>query len=127
MSKFYEVVDTFIILARGKKSSTLQTYHHAGVMILGWAALRYESPVGLGGVVLNAGIHTLMVRFPQPALCIDASLRVCSTSTYLAGLLTISSPHSSIRTLRFKPSAFLSPRGLSAPSPVFKLPSSWWD
>ncbi|RJE21596.1 fatty acid elongase [Aspergillus sclerotialis] len=33
ISKFYEVVDTAIILAKGKKSSTLQTYHHAGAMM----------------------------------------------------------------------------------------------
>lgn len=61
MSKFYEVVDTLIILARGKKSSTLQTYHHAGVIICGWATVLYESPLGAIGVVLNSAIHTLMV------------------------------------------------------------------
>ena len=32
LSKFYEVVDTMIIIAKGKRSSTLQTYHHAGAM-----------------------------------------------------------------------------------------------
>jgi hypothetical protein len=62
MSKFYEVVDTLIILARGKKSSTLQTYHHAGVIVCGWAVMRYESPLGFVAVLLNAGIHTLMVN-----------------------------------------------------------------
>jgi hypothetical protein len=61
MSKFYEVIDTLIILARGKKSSTLQTYHHAGVIICGWATVLYESPLGAIGVVLNSAIHTLMV------------------------------------------------------------------
>jgi hypothetical protein len=61
MSKFYEVVDTLVILARGKKSSTLQTYHHAGVIICGWATVLYESPLGAIGVVLNSAIHTLMV------------------------------------------------------------------
>ncbi len=40
LSKFYEVLDTFIILAKGKLSSTLQTYHHAGAMMcMGWHAL----------------------------------------------------------------------------------------
>jgi hypothetical protein len=63
LSKFYEVVDTMIILLRGKKSSTLQTYHHAGVMICGWAALRYKSPTILVGIFLNSLVHTLMVRF----------------------------------------------------------------
>lgn len=41
LSKFYEVVDTAIIIAKGKKSSLLQTYHHAGAMICMWAGIRY--------------------------------------------------------------------------------------
>ncbi|KAF7716297.1 Uncharacterized protein PECH_005055 [Penicillium ucsense] len=63
MSKFYEIVDTLIILARGKKSSTLQTYHHAGVIICGWATIIYESPLGAIGVFLNSAIHTLMYMY----------------------------------------------------------------
>jgi hypothetical protein len=63
ISKFYEVVDTLIILARGKKSSTLQTFHHAGVIILGWTGLRYESPMAPPGAMLNAMVHTLMVSY----------------------------------------------------------------
>ncbi|OOQ82390.1 hypothetical protein PEBR_39148 [Penicillium brasilianum] len=63
VSKFYEVIDTLIILARGKKSSTLQTYHHAGVIICGWATVLYESPLGAIGVVLNSAIHTLMYTY----------------------------------------------------------------
>lgn len=62
LSKYYEVVDTLIILAKGKQSSTLQTYHHAGVILCGWSAVTFESPVGLVGVLLNAAVHTLMVN-----------------------------------------------------------------
>jgi hypothetical protein len=61
ISKFYEVLDTLIILAKGKRSSMLQTYHHAGVMICMWAAVRYMSPPSVVGVFLNSGVHTLMV------------------------------------------------------------------
>lgn len=64
ISKFYEVVDTFIILAKGRQSSYLQTYHHAGVMLCMWAGVRYASPPALVGVLLNSAIHTLMVRNP---------------------------------------------------------------
>jgi hypothetical protein len=64
ISKFYEAVDTFIILAKGKQSSFLQTYHHAGVMLCMWAAVRYASPPALVGILLNSAIHTLMVRNP---------------------------------------------------------------
>lgn len=44
LSKFYEIFDTFIILAKGKKSSVLQTYHHAGAMLSMWAGIRFASP-----------------------------------------------------------------------------------
>lgn len=64
MSKFYEVLDTFIILAKGKPSSLLQTYHHAGAMLCMWAGIRYMSaPIWLF-VQFNSFIHALMVSNP---------------------------------------------------------------
>lgn len=61
LSKFYEVLDTAIILAKGKRSSTLQTYHHAGAMMCMWAGIRYMSPPIWMFVFVNSGIHALMV------------------------------------------------------------------
>lgn len=61
LSKFYEVLDTFIILAKGKLSSTLQTYHHAGAMMSMWAGMRYMScPIWMF-VFVNSFIHAIMV------------------------------------------------------------------
>lgn len=61
LSKFYEILDTFIILAKGKYSSTLQTYHHAGAMMCMWAGIRYMSaPIWVFAFV-NSFIHALMV------------------------------------------------------------------
>lgn len=78
LSKFYEVLDTAIILAKGKRSSTLQTYHHAGAMMCMWAGIRFMSPPIWMFVFVNSGIHALMVRhspslfslrlFPLPTL-----------------------------------------------------------
>ncbi|KAJ9154956.1 Elongation of fatty acids protein [Pleurostoma richardsiae] len=63
LSKFYEVLDTFIILAKGKLSSTLQTYHHAGAMMCMWAGMRYMSaPIWMFAFV-NAGIHAMMYTY----------------------------------------------------------------
>ncbi|KAG0249357.1 hypothetical protein DFQ27_000177 [Actinomortierella ambigua] len=42
LSKFYEVVDTIIIL-KGCRSSLLQTYHHAGAMITMWSGVHYQA------------------------------------------------------------------------------------
>ncbi|KAI1777631.1 GNS1/SUR4 family-domain-containing protein [Hypoxylon cercidicola] len=63
ISKFYEVVDTFIILAKGKFSSTLQTYHHAGAMMAMWAGMRYMAvPIWIF-VFFNSAIHALMYTY----------------------------------------------------------------
>lgn len=66
LSKFYEVLDTVIILAKGKRSSTLQTYHHAGAMMCMWAGIRYMSAPIWMFCFVNSGIHALMVRCPTP-------------------------------------------------------------
>ena len=66
LSKFYEVLDTAIILAKGKKSSTLQTYHHAGAMMCMWAGIRFMSPPIWMFVFVNSGIHALMVCHSLP-------------------------------------------------------------
>jgi hypothetical protein len=67
LSKFYEVLDTLIILAKGKKSSSLQSYHHAGVIVCLWSGIRYMSPPMWIGLLFNSFIHTLMVKpHPQP-------------------------------------------------------------
>ena len=61
LSKFYEVLDTAIILAKGKRSTTLQKYHHAGAMLSMWAGMRYMSPPIWMFVLVNSGIHAMMV------------------------------------------------------------------
>ncbi|PNP61221.1 hypothetical protein FNYG_14067 [Fusarium nygamai] len=76
LSKFYEVLDTFIILAKGKLSSTLQTYHHAGAMLCMWAGMRYMAAPIWQFVLINSFIHSLMyfyytltafnIRVPTP-------------------------------------------------------------
>ncbi|KAL9130405.1 MAG: hypothetical protein Q9217_001413 [Psora testacea] len=63
LSKFYEVVDTIIILSKGKKSSLLQTYHHAGAMFAMWAGIRYMSPPIWMFTLINSGLHTLMYTY----------------------------------------------------------------
>ncbi|KAF6827015.1 Elongation of fatty acids protein sre1 [Colletotrichum musicola] len=63
LSKFYEVLDTFIILAKGKPSSTLQTYHHAGAMMCMWAGIRYMSAPIWMFVLVNSFIHAMMYTY----------------------------------------------------------------
>jgi len=63
LSKFYEVFDTFIILAKGKLSSTLQTYHHAGAMMCMWAGMRYMSAPIWMFAFANSFIHAIMYTY----------------------------------------------------------------
>lgn len=65
LSKFYEVLDTAIIIAKGKRSTTLQTYHHAGAMLCMWAGMRYMSPPIWMFALVNSGIHAMMVYTPH--------------------------------------------------------------
>lgn len=92
LSKFYEVLDTFIILAKGKLSSTLQTYHHAGAMLSMWAGMRYMSAPIWMFVLVNSFIHALMyfyytltafsVRVPTP---IKRTLTSMQITQFLVG------------------------------------------
>ncbi|KAI9808484.1 MAG: hypothetical protein M1826_004129 [Phylliscum demangeonii] len=63
LSKFYEVVDTLIHLAKGKQASGLQVFHHAGSIVSLWAGVRYMSPPVWLWVLLNAGVHTLRYSY----------------------------------------------------------------
>ena len=63
VSKFYETLDTFIILAKGKKSSFLQSYHHAGAMLAMWSGIRYMSPPIWMFVMVNSGLHAIMYTY----------------------------------------------------------------
>ncbi|KAH3963826.1 3-oxoacyl-CoA synthase [Parastagonospora nodorum] len=63
LSKFYEVLDTAIILAKGKRSTTLQKYHHAGAMLSMWAGMRFMAPPIWMFVLVNSGIHAMMYTY----------------------------------------------------------------
>ncbi|KAF9897341.1 hypothetical protein BX616_005764, partial [Lobosporangium transversale] len=60
LSKFYEVIDTIIIILKGRRSSLLQTYHHAGAMITMWSGINYQATPIWIFVVFNSFIHTVM-------------------------------------------------------------------
>ncbi|KAL2886362.1 Elongation of very long chain fatty acids protein 3 [Ceratocystis lukuohia] len=94
LSKFYEVLDTVIILAKGKPSSTLQTYHHAGAMMCMWAGIRWMAPPIWLFVVYNSLIHSLMytyytvtafnIRVP---MVIKRSLTTMQITQFLVGVV----------------------------------------
>jgi len=64
ISKFWEFLDTWIILLKGKKPILLQTYHHAGVVMLMWMfTVTHNTACGMMITFLNSGIHTIMYAY----------------------------------------------------------------
>lgn len=63
MSKYYELLDTFILLLKGKPSSFLQTYHHAGSILSLWTMCVSRIPGMWIFTFLNSFIHTLMYYY----------------------------------------------------------------
>jgi len=63
MSKYYELIDTFILLIKGKQSSFLQTFHHAGAMMTMWMIISTRAFAVWIFVVFNSFIHTVMYTY----------------------------------------------------------------
>ncbi|CBQ72860.1 conserved hypothetical protein [Sporisorium reilianum SRZ2] len=63
LSKYYEVVDSIILLLKGKRVSNLQSYHHAGAIICMWIAYRYQSQPVWVFCVFNSFVHTWMYTY----------------------------------------------------------------
>ena len=97
LSKFYELFDTAIVIVKGKKSSLLQTYHHAGAMLAMWAGIRYMSPPIWMFTFINSGLHTLMVILFDSALCDYTNVK--QYTYYTLSALMIEVPPALKRTL----------------------------
>lgn len=60
VSKYYELLDTVILLLKGKPSSFLQTFHHSGSIISLWTMTVTRIPGMWIFTFLNSFIHTIM-------------------------------------------------------------------
>ncbi|KAJ2553712.1 hypothetical protein EV175_002842 [Coemansia sp. RSA 1933] len=63
LSKYYELLDTVIIILKGRKASLLQIYHHAGVILVTYMTNYYAAGSGLFLVWENTGVHTIMYTY----------------------------------------------------------------
>ena len=63
VSKFYEFLDTWIIILKGKKVSFLQEFHHAGIAVAMWGFYVSSASVVLIIVCFNSCIHTIMYTY----------------------------------------------------------------
>jgi len=60
LSKYYEFIDTWIVIAKGRRPITLQVYHHMGAVLGMWMLVVSRSNGGYLFVILNSFIHTIM-------------------------------------------------------------------
>lgn len=63
VSKFWEFVDTWILVFKGKDPSFLQVYHHTGIAFCMWVGTLSQSSWLVPVVLLNSIIHTLMYTY----------------------------------------------------------------
>lgn len=63
VSKYYEFIDTWILILKGKKPSFLQVYHHMGIAVCMWLGIVSHSAWLLQIVLYNSVIHTLMYTY----------------------------------------------------------------
>lgn len=63
VSKYYEFVDSWILVLKGKNPSFLQVYHHTGIALAMYFATQSHCNWLLWVVCLNSFIHTLMYAY----------------------------------------------------------------
>lgn len=63
LSKYYELLDTVLLAARGRPLAFLHVYHHIIIIPLVLAFIRAEIAYFWVGVVFNATIHTFMYYY----------------------------------------------------------------
>ncbi|KAK4528585.1 hypothetical protein GAYE_SCF61G6530 [Galdieria yellowstonensis] len=63
LSKFYELLDTFILICRGKPLTLLHVWHHASVLLETWAWYSFGLTFASLGMLFNTFIHVWMYGY----------------------------------------------------------------
>lgn len=65
LSKYYELIDTFLQLIRGKYPPHyfLHTYHHSLVILMSWMWLEYSPSLRFAGLMFNTLVHVVMYYY----------------------------------------------------------------
>jgi len=108
-SKFYEVIDSAILVLKGKRVSNLQVYHHSGAMLTMWSGAAYSaSPIWIFAS-WNGFVHTWMYFFYGASslkLYIPSALKRGITTLQIAQLFFGMLVASSYLFLTYIPSSF---------------------
>jgi len=63
LSKYYEFIDTLILIVKGRNPPFLQEYHHVGVVISMWSLTVTRAGLGYWLLLINSGVHTIMYAY----------------------------------------------------------------
>eukprot|EP00525_Craspedostauros_australis_P012610 CAMPEP_0198116158 /NCGR_PEP_ID=MMETSP1442-20131203/9875_1 /TAXON_ID= /ORGANISM="Craspedostauros australis, Strain CCMP3328" /LENGTH=270 /DNA_ID=CAMNT_0043773873 /DNA_START=280 /DNA_END=1092 /DNA_ORIENTATION=- len=94
ISKFYEFIDTWILIWKQKKPSFLQVYHHTGVTVAMWMCVVTHCSALTFFVSLNSIIHTMMYSYffvktiwPKAEIKIAKYLTMAQIGQFFTGIL----------------------------------------
>jgi hypothetical protein len=74
LSKYYEFIDTFILVVKRKHVMVLQTYHHSGAVYAMYLLAASQAPSALFFVCMNSFIHTIMYSYYAASVYKDNSV-----------------------------------------------------
>lgn len=60
LSKFYEFLDTVLLLVKAKPASFLHVFHHAVVVVMAWLWVDQAQTLQWGGLLTNTAVHVVM-------------------------------------------------------------------
>ncbi|ETO14607.1 steroid isomerase [Reticulomyxa filosa] len=63
VSKYYELIDTIILVLKKKKLIFLHVYHHAIMILVPWLWLKYQWTFTWYAVFVNSSVHVLMYYY----------------------------------------------------------------
>jgi len=98
VSKYWEFIDSWILILKGKECSFLQIYHHTGIAIAMFLGTRSMSNWLLWVVVLNSFIHTLMYTYFSAATLgyrspLAQALTTAQLTQFVTGIIGASSSY----------------------------------
>lgn len=68
ISKFWELIDTVLLVMRGRPLTVLHVWHHTSVMFEIFSWLEFSMALGVYGMIFNALVHVLMYAYFAAAL-----------------------------------------------------------
>jgi len=74
LSKYYELIDTLIIVLKNGDLIFLHYYHHAIIIPVTWAWVVFQMRFGIIGLLVNTGVHVIMYSYYAASILVKNAL-----------------------------------------------------